>query len=124
MVNSRAKAEAKKIEDKKKEENKKVEEGKNTEENKKIEEVKKIEEEKVEPKLTSMFYWPTQHEMQTLTAAQIRKKQTDHMKKYAMQNQKAGGGMNWGDLAMDSHVTELGDACIAAPFTFKFSSVS
>jgi cation-transporting ATPase 13A1 len=84
---------------------------------------KKQEEDNKEEKLTSMFYWPTADEYQTMSMEDIRKKQQDHMQKYMKQNKK-GGGMNFNDMAMmDSHVAELGDACMAAPFTYKFSSV-
>ena len=90
-------------------------------------EVAKKQEEDKEPKeekLTSMFYWPTPEEYQTMSMEDIRKKQTEHMQRYMRQNQKKRGGMNFNDLAlMDSHVTELGDACMAAPFTYRFSSV-
>lgn len=88
----------------------------------------KKEEDKVavpeEEKVTSPFYWPTANEMQTLTMEQIRKKQQDRMQLYMKQNKKKKGMPNFNDFAlMDSHMTELGDACIAAPFTYKFSSV-
>lgn len=78
------------------------------EDKKQVEEIKK--EEDNEPKLKSMFYWPTPEEYQTMTMEEIRKKQAEHMQKYMRQNRKKGG-MNLNDLAlMDSHVTELGDA--------------
>lgn len=76
-----------------------------------------------EPKVTSPWYWPTAQEMQTLTMDQIRKKQQDQMQLY-MKQHKGKGAPSFGDFpGLDSHVVELGDACIAAPFTYKFSSV-
>ena len=91
-----------------------------------VKEEKKGEDDKVaeqEPKVTSPWYWPTTEEMQTLTMEQIRKKQQDRMQLYMKQN-KGKGTPSFGDFpGLDSHVVELGDAWIAAPFTYKFSSV-
>jgi len=89
-------------------------------------EVAKEEEKKEEPKLKSAIYWPTAQEYQSMTMAEIRKKQQEHMQLYMKQNKGKKGGMgNMNDMMMmDSTMTELGDACIAAPFTYKFSSMS
>jgi manganese-transporting P-type ATPase len=76
-----------------------------------------------QPKLKSPFYWPTPEESKMLSFAEMRKKQIEHMKLYQQQNKGKKGQMNL-DFAFDSHITELGDACIAAPFTYKFSSVN
>lgn len=76
-----------------------------------------------EPKLKSAFYWPTAQDMQTMSMAEIRKKQQDHMQLYMKQNRGKGPGAGFDFPGMDSHITELGDACIAAPFTYRFSSV-
>lgn len=109
---------------KKPEDKKKTEEVKKTSEDGKSTEVAKKTEEDKEEKLTSMFYWPTPEEYQTMSYKDIQKKQQEHMQKYMRQNGKKKQGFDFSELAMmDSHVTELGDACMAAPFTYKFSSV-
>uniref|UniRef100_A0A7S3JDX3 Uncharacterized protein n=1 Tax=Euplotes harpa TaxID=151035 RepID=A0A7S3JDX3_9SPIT len=55
---------------------------------------------------------------------QIRKKQQDRMQLYIKQNKGKKGLPNFAEFpGLDSHMAELGDACIAAPFTYKFSSV-
>jgi cation-transporting ATPase 13A1 len=60
-----------------------------------------------------------------MSMAEIRQKQQERMQLYMKQNRKGKKGMpDFNDFAMmDSTMTELGDACIAAPFTYKFSSV-
>jgi manganese-transporting P-type ATPase len=92
-----------------------------------VEEIKEEEKkvEVVEEKITSPIYWPTAQDYQTMSMAEIRKKQTERMQAYMKQNQgKKKGKMDFNDFSlMDSTMTELGDACIAAPFTYKFSSV-
>jgi cation-transporting ATPase 13A1 len=104
---------------KEKEYDEKIKRGENPEEVK--EEVKVVEEEKI----TSMIWWPSAQDYKDMSMAEIRKKQADRMQAYMKQNKgKKGGKMDFNDFAlMDSTMTELGDACIAAPFTYKFSSV-
>lgn len=102
-------------------------------EEKKSEEVKKIEDEKTEDgkapeeekKLTTPYWWPGMRDWQTMTMEEIRKKQQEHMQLYMKQNKGKKGMPNLGEFpGMESTMTELGDACIAAPFTYKFSSVN
>jgi len=85
-----------------------------------------VEEEKKEPKLKSPIWWPSQQDYQRMSMAEIRKKQQEHMQLYMKQNKGKKGSPfgNMNDLMMDSTMTELGDACIAAPFTYKFESMS
>lgn len=56
----------------------------------------------------------------------LRKMQTEHNQKYRQQQQRLGNfrAVDFQtQMGPDSHVPELGDACIAAPFTYKFSSI-
>lgn len=58
-----------------------------------------------------MSMWPDKKKMIGMTAAQQQEYMKKHMEEY---KQKTGAG--------DAQL-ELGDACIAAPFTYKYSSL-
>lgn len=72
-------------------------------------------EEKKKRKTMSMFLKP--HEVAGLTKQEIQEKQKKHLEEYM--KSMGGGAAAQGESGMP----ELGDACIAAPFTFKFSSL-
>jgi cation-transporting ATPase 13A1 len=67
-------------------------------------------------KRKTMSMWLKPADFVGLTQEQIREKQKKHMEEYMKTMQTQMGGP-------DSGMPELGDACIAAPFTFKFSSL-
>ena len=67
-------------------------------------------------KRKTMAMWLKPADLAGLTPQQQREKQQAHMQEYMKTMQSQMGGP-------DSGMPELGDACIAAPFTFKFSSL-
>ena len=73
------------------------------------------EEKKANKRLASPFYWPSPAEREGLTMEQLREKQKKHAEAYMKKNSMR--------MDLDGTMIELGDACIAAPFTYKFSSI-
>lgn len=67
-------------------------------------------------KRKTMSMWMKPADLQGLTPQEQREKQKKHMEEYMKTMQQQMGGPETG-------MPELGDACIAAPFTFKFSSL-
>lgn len=67
-------------------------------------------------KRKGMSMWLKPADLVGLTPQQQREKQQAHMQEYMKTMQSQMGGP-------DSGMPELGDACIAAPFTYKFASL-
>lgn len=72
-------------------------------------------------KTKQMSMWLPRSELAGLTPQQQRERQNKHMQEYMKaMNERMGAGA---DQVGGSSMPDLGDACIAAPFTYRFSSM-
>ena len=62
-----------------------------------------------------MSMWVDKEKLKGKTLAEQAKLQTDHIEEMKKKQAEFAGGMD--------ATVELGDACIAAPFTYKFQSL-